>query len=138
MSQYVLYLRNCPCTPTTGGKIMTLRYFPCLTCIWPAHILHMSRGHPETILYPFPQTSLFHSSLSHNNWSEGALCMRTWYNVNFPTSNHYPNQLGRSLLPAIIELKQGFLFRTPFLFCLILKLKQGFLFRTPFLYCLIF
>ena len=69
----MLFVRNHPCTPSTDGKIITLRYLPCLSCVWPACIPHMSHGHSKTLPYSFPPLSFSYSSLSQNNWSKVVL-----------------------------------------------------------------
>ena len=48
------YYRNHPCTPSTDSKIITQRYLPCVSHVWPAFIQHMSRGCSKTLPYPFP------------------------------------------------------------------------------------
>ena len=82
----MLYIRNHPCTPSTDGKIITLRCFPCLSHVWPTCILHMSYGHSKTLHYPFPLLSFSYSSLSYNNWSKVVLCMCTRYTINSTTA----------------------------------------------------
>ena len=55
-------------------------------------------------LLPFP-----YSSLSHNNWSNVGLYMRTGYTISSPISNHHSDRLGHAWLPAIFimsELRQ--------------------------------
>ena len=66
----MLYVRNHPYIPSTNRKIITLRYLPCLSHVWPVCIPHMSHGHSKTLPYLFPLLSFFQSSLSHNNWSK--------------------------------------------------------------------
>ena len=110
----MLYLRNCPCSPSMFGKIATLRYLSCLSYIWRSCIPHMSGGHSKTLPNPLPLLSFSYSSLSYNNWSKLVLRMCTWYTINSTTSNHHSNRSGHAWLSAIFILRWGSTFRIPF------------------------